>query len=195
MALGYVLGHVQVFLLRPPARLKVHVVVLSMFGNLGNLPLVLVASLAVDAPDFFGPDADVFGTAYVGFGLWVYVLVLFSLGCNMMSRQAIRESMAEEKRAEDNEAMVAKTHETTKLDELSINGAKGMNAGMQAMLVADSSQTGWSTDLRIPVTVYVDDNEMVNFTPVALPKSVRLLQKEEWMRQKSQESAEGLDVP
>ena len=68
LVLGYLLGHVQVLVLRPPPHMRPHVIAMTTVGNMISLPLVLVVSLANDAPDLFGPDAEVLGPAYVAFG-------------------------------------------------------------------------------------------------------------------------------
>ena len=63
--MGFLLGKLLIFLVQPPERLHQHIKAGCMVGNTSNLPLVLIAAVAADAEDVFGPSERSFGVAYV----------------------------------------------------------------------------------------------------------------------------------
>ncbi|XP_057791694.1 protein PIN-LIKES 2-like [Salvia miltiorrhiza] len=87
-AAGCVLGLLVAGICRPPPEFFRLTVIMTAFGNTGNLPLAIVASVCHDDGSPFGPECENKGTAYVSFAQWVAVLLVYTLVYHMMEPTA-----------------------------------------------------------------------------------------------------------
>ncbi|XP_073152809.1 protein PIN-LIKES 2 [Henckelia pumila] len=83
-AIGCVLGFIVAKICRPPPEYVRFTVIMTAFGNTGNLPLAIVGSICRNTNNLFGPDCHSNGTAYVSFAQWVAVLLVYTLVYHMM---------------------------------------------------------------------------------------------------------------
>ncbi|KAL1553272.1 Protein PIN-LIKES 2 [Salvia divinorum] len=83
-AAGCLLGLLVAAICRPPPEFFRLTVIMTAFGNTGNLPLAIVASVCHDADTPYGPECESTGTAYVCFAQWVAVLLVYTLVYHMM---------------------------------------------------------------------------------------------------------------
>ncbi|GLC70650.1 hypothetical protein PLESTF_001018100 [Pleodorina starrii] len=87
---GLGLGYLGVRLVRPPHSLRPHTVVAIALGNLGNLPLVIVSSLATSSAEVLHgipPDrAEDLAVSYVVVGLLVPVIAHATIGFSMLRK-------------------------------------------------------------------------------------------------------------
>lgn len=83
-AIGCLLGLLVVKICRPPAEYVRFTIIMTAFGNTGNLPLAIVGSVCHSSENPFGPDCHTNGTAYVSFAQWVAVLLVYTLVYHMM---------------------------------------------------------------------------------------------------------------
>ncbi|KAK8637177.1 hypothetical protein V6N13_064603 [Hibiscus sabdariffa] len=77
---GSLIGLVIVTLVKPPYPYFKFSIVQIAIGNIGNVPLVLIAALCRDTSNPFG-DTDTCstqGTAYISFGQWVGAIILYT---------------------------------------------------------------------------------------------------------------------
>lgn len=126
-ALGLVLGVLVVITCRPPPQYTRFTIIMTAFGNTGNLPLAIVASVCHDDDNLFGPDCKKRGVAYVSFAQWVAVSPVYAVVYHMMEPplQYFEVEKAEQQRnsvelsksllveAEDKETENCKTHGPT----------------------------------------------------------------------------------
>lgn len=83
-AVGLVLGVLVVITCRPPPQYSRFTVIMTAFGNTGNLPLAIVGSVCHDDDNLFGPDCKKKGVAYVSFAQWVAVTLVYTVVYHMM---------------------------------------------------------------------------------------------------------------
>lgn len=81
---GCVLGFLVAKICRPPPEFIRFTVIVTAFGNTGNLPLAIVGSVCHSSHNPFGPDCERTGVAYVSFAQWVAVLLVYTLVYHMM---------------------------------------------------------------------------------------------------------------
>ncbi|KAI3669670.1 hypothetical protein L6452_41000 [Arctium lappa] len=81
---GCVLGLLVAAICRPPPEFFRFTVIVTGFGNTGNLILAIVGSICHDSGNSFGPDCHTTGTAYVSLAQWVSVLLVYTLVYHMM---------------------------------------------------------------------------------------------------------------
>ncbi|XP_019464884.1 PREDICTED: protein PIN-LIKES 6-like [Lupinus angustifolius] len=84
---GSLIGLLVAFIIRPPYPFFNFTVVHVGIGNIGNVPLVLIAALCRDPSNPFG-DYDTCstnGTAYISFGQWVGAIILYTYVFNMLA--------------------------------------------------------------------------------------------------------------
>ncbi|KAK9839802.1 hypothetical protein WJX81_002851 [Elliptochloris bilobata] len=90
ITLGMAVGWLFTVVAKPPKHLRRHVLCAVALGNVGNLPMVLVAGLCSDAAGQLlpsQPDAVACaetGIAYVVFAMWVAGLFQFSVAFNLL---------------------------------------------------------------------------------------------------------------
>ncbi|KAK6125400.1 hypothetical protein DH2020_040869 [Rehmannia glutinosa] len=70
--------------MRPPPEYFRFTIIMTAFGNTGNLPLAIAGSVCHSAENPFGPACHKTGTAYVSFAQWVAVLLVYTLVYHMM---------------------------------------------------------------------------------------------------------------
>ncbi|XP_048318550.1 protein PIN-LIKES 2 isoform X2 [Ziziphus jujuba] len=83
-AIGCVLGYLVVIVCRPPPQLTRFTIIMTAFGNTGNLPLAVVGSVCHSAENPFGAHCNSRGVAYVSFAQWVAVILVYTLVYHMM---------------------------------------------------------------------------------------------------------------
>ncbi|KAK8558305.1 hypothetical protein V6N13_038778 [Hibiscus sabdariffa] len=84
---GSVIGFFVVTLVKPPYPYFKFSIVQIAIGNIGNVPLVLIAALCRDTSNPFG-DTDTCstrGTAYISFGQWVGAIILYTYVFHMFA--------------------------------------------------------------------------------------------------------------
>ncbi|BFG25424.1 hypothetical protein CerSpe_116990 [Prunus speciosa] len=84
--IGCVLGVLVAIICRPPPEFFRFTVIMTAFGNTGNLPLAIVASVCHSDDNPFGTEDDCTeaGVAYVSFSQWVSVILVYTLVYHMM---------------------------------------------------------------------------------------------------------------
>ncbi|KAF3677827.1 putative Mediator of RNA polymerase II transcription subunit 18 [Capsicum annuum] len=81
---GFVLGVLVVIICRPPQEFTRFTIIMTAFGNTGNLHLAIVGSICHSIDQPFGPDCKRNGVAYVSFAQWVAVILVYTLVYHMM---------------------------------------------------------------------------------------------------------------
>ncbi|XP_059315937.1 protein PIN-LIKES 2-like [Lycium ferocissimum] len=109
--IGFILGVLVVIICRPPQEFTRFTIIMTAFGNTGNLPLAIVASICHSMDHPFGPNCKRNGVAYVSFAQWVGVILVYTLVYHMMEPPMEyyevvneKEDKDEEDEHEDNEA-------------------------------------------------------------------------------------------
>lgn len=82
--IGCLLGLLVAVICRPPPEFFRFTVIVTGFGNTGNLMLAIVGSICHSADNSFGPDCHTTGIAYVSLAQWVSVLLVYTLVYHMM---------------------------------------------------------------------------------------------------------------
>lgn len=84
---GSIIGLIVASIVRPPYPFFKFTIIHIGIGNIGNVPLVLIAALCRDKSNPFG-DSDKCsqdGNAYIAFGQWVGAIVLYTYVFNMLA--------------------------------------------------------------------------------------------------------------
>ncbi|KAF9595830.1 hypothetical protein IFM89_005316 [Coptis chinensis] len=84
---GSIIGFVVASIVRPPYPFFKFTIIQIGIGNIGNVPLVLIAALCRDKSNPFG-DSDKCsqdGNAYISFGQWVGAIVLYTYVFQMLA--------------------------------------------------------------------------------------------------------------
>ncbi|XP_062107487.1 protein PIN-LIKES 2-like [Humulus lupulus] len=81
---GCLLGLLVAVICRPPPQYFRFTVIMTGFGNTGNLPLSVVTSVCHSKDNRFGPDCHSSGVAYVSFSQWIAVFLVYTLVYHMM---------------------------------------------------------------------------------------------------------------
>jgi predicted permease len=79
-AIGCVLGLLVAVICRPPPEYFRFTIIMTAFGNTGNLPLAIVSAVCDSTNNPFGDECSATGVAYVSFSQWVAVI----LGCTLV---------------------------------------------------------------------------------------------------------------
>ncbi|XP_065882057.1 protein PIN-LIKES 2 [Euphorbia lathyris] len=82
--IGFFLGLLVVVICRPPPEFNRFTIIMTAFGNTGNLPLAIVGSVCHTKESPFGHNCHSRGVAYVSFAQWVAVLLVYTLVYHMM---------------------------------------------------------------------------------------------------------------
>ncbi|KAJ6403477.1 hypothetical protein OIU84_015393 [Salix udensis] len=84
---GSIIGFIVASIVRPPYPFFKFSIVQIGIGNIGNVPLVLIAALCRDASNPFGDSekCSTDGTAYISFGQWVGAIILYTYVFNMLA--------------------------------------------------------------------------------------------------------------
>ncbi|XP_054823149.1 LOW QUALITY PROTEIN: protein PIN-LIKES 2-like [Prosopis cineraria] len=83
-ALGCMLGFLVVVICRPPPQFNRFTIIMTGFGNTGNLPLAVLGSVCHTSNNPFGTNCHSRGVAYVSFSQWVAVILVYTLVYHMM---------------------------------------------------------------------------------------------------------------
>lgn len=83
-AVGCLLGYLVVIICRPPPEFNRFTIIMTGFGNTGNLPLAIVGSICHTRDNPFGLDCQRKGVAYVSFAQWVSVILVYTFVYHMM---------------------------------------------------------------------------------------------------------------
>ncbi|PKU78273.1 hypothetical protein MA16_Dca026968 [Dendrobium catenatum] len=101
-AIGCILGYVVAVICRPPPQFFRLTVIMTGFGNTGNLPIAIIGSVCHSTNHPFGPNCSRTGIAYVSFAQWVAVILVYTLVYHMMEPpMAYYEIVAEENEIEE----------------------------------------------------------------------------------------------
>ncbi|MCD7451835.1 Protein PIN-LIKES 2 [Datura stramonium] len=98
---GFVLGVLVVIICRPPQEFTRFTIIMTAFGNTGNLPFAIVGSICHSMDHPFGPDCKRNGVAYVSFAQWVAVILVYTLVYHMMEPPIEYYEVVDEKEEED----------------------------------------------------------------------------------------------
>ncbi|KAI5584708.1 hypothetical protein BDE02_06G099300 [Populus trichocarpa] len=84
---GSIIGFVVASIVRPPYPFFKFSIIQIGIGNIGNVPLVLIAALCRDTSNPFGDSekCSTDGTAYISFGQWVGAIILYTYVFNMLA--------------------------------------------------------------------------------------------------------------
>ncbi|KAL6132902.1 hypothetical protein ACLB2K_065141 [Fragaria x ananassa] len=82
---GSIIGYIIASIVRPPYPYFKFTIVQIGIGNIGNVPLVLIAALCRDTSNPFGDTCSTNGTAYISFGQWVGAIILYTYVFHMLS--------------------------------------------------------------------------------------------------------------
>ncbi|KAL8217819.1 hypothetical protein R6Q57_021192 [Mikania cordata] len=82
--IGCLLGLLVAVICRPPPEFFRFTVIVTGFGNTGNLILAIVGSVCHSDSNLFGPECHTTGTAYLSLAQWVSVLLVYTLVYHMM---------------------------------------------------------------------------------------------------------------
>ncbi|KAK4783079.1 hypothetical protein SAY86_007453 [Trapa natans] len=84
---GSLIGFIVATIVRPPYPFFKFTIIHIGIGNIGNVPLVLIAALCRDQNNPFGDSetCSTDGTAYISFGQWVGAIILYTYVFNMLA--------------------------------------------------------------------------------------------------------------
>ncbi|KAL6969915.1 Protein PIN-LIKES 2 [Sarracenia purpurea var. burkii] len=94
--IGCVLGYLVVIICRPPPQFTRFTIIMTAFGNTGNLPLAVVGSICHSKDHPFGADCHRMGVAYVSFAQWVAVILVYTFVYHMMEPPLEYDEIVEE---------------------------------------------------------------------------------------------------
>ncbi|CAL9068892.1 protein PIN-LIKES 2-like [Musa acuminata AAA Group] len=83
-AIGCALGYIVAIVCHPPPQFFRFTIIMTGFGNTGNLPIAIVGSVCHSSDNPFGPDCRRAGIAYVSFAQWVSVILVYTFVYHMM---------------------------------------------------------------------------------------------------------------
>ncbi|KAJ8753906.1 hypothetical protein K2173_000160 [Erythroxylum novogranatense] len=82
---GSIIGFIVASIVRPPYPFFKFTIIQIGIGNIGNVPLVLIAALCSNSSNPFGDTCSTEGTAYISFGQWVGAIILYTYVFNMLA--------------------------------------------------------------------------------------------------------------
>uniref|UniRef100_A0A1J3CT10 Putative transporter C5D6.04 n=1 Tax=Noccaea caerulescens TaxID=107243 RepID=A0A1J3CT10_NOCCA len=82
--IGSFIGYLVVLICRPPPEFTRFTIVMTAFGNTGNLLLAIVSSVCHTKNTPFGPNCHSRGISYVSFAQWVAVILVYTVVYHMM---------------------------------------------------------------------------------------------------------------
>ncbi|KMZ76512.1 Auxin efflux carrier protein-like [Zostera marina] len=83
-AIGCALGYLVAVVSRCPPQYFRLTVIMTGFGNTGNLPIAIIGSICHSSDQPFGPNCHQNGVAYVSFAQWVSVILVYTLVYHIM---------------------------------------------------------------------------------------------------------------
>nr|XP_024396348.1 protein PIN-LIKES 6-like isoform X2 [Physcomitrium patens] len=120
---GCALGYLVALIVRPPPQYFNFTVVMIGIGNIGNIPLVIIASICRDESNPFGLDPTVCntnGVAYISFGQWVGAVIVYTFAFHMLAPPKTVPT-------NDEKALVIKVEGDKDVNELSNGTASNVN--------------------------------------------------------------------
>lgn len=93
---GCILGILVVVICRPPSEYKRFTIIMTAFGNTGNLPLAIIATVCHNDDNPFGTDCHKKGMSYVSFSQWVAVILVYTFVYHMMEPPMADSEIVEE---------------------------------------------------------------------------------------------------
>ncbi|GLU10707.1 hypothetical protein SLE2022_274930 [Rubroshorea leprosula] len=102
---GCVLGCLVAFICRPPPEFFRFTVIMTAFGNTGNIPIVVVSAVCHTTDNPFGSSCSE-GVAYVSFSQWVSVVLVYTFVYHMMEPPLEYWKTAAEEEEEDEAEIV-----------------------------------------------------------------------------------------
>ncbi|KAJ6369633.1 hypothetical protein OIU76_027974 [Salix suchowensis] len=105
-AIGCVLGCLVAIICRPPREFVRFTIIMTAFGNTGNIPLAIVSSVCHSSDAPFGPGCYGNGIAYVSFSQWVSVILVYTLVYHMMEPPLEQHEIVDEEEVEIQEVPV-----------------------------------------------------------------------------------------
>ncbi|XP_050369299.1 protein PIN-LIKES 2-like [Argentina anserina] len=102
-AIGCLLGLLVALICRPPRDFFRLTIIMTAFGNIGNLPLAIVTSICQSDDYPFGSDCFDYGVSYVSFSQWVSVILVYTLVYHMMEPPLRDQSLLVEDEQDDDE--------------------------------------------------------------------------------------------
>ncbi|KAJ3699622.1 hypothetical protein LUZ61_003327 [Rhynchospora tenuis] len=82
---GSIIGLVVASIIRPPYPYFKFTIIHIGIGNIGNIPLVLLAAICRDESNPFGDTCSQSGIAYISFGQWVGAIILYTYVFQMLA--------------------------------------------------------------------------------------------------------------
>ncbi|CAH8308408.1 unnamed protein product [Eruca vesicaria subsp. sativa] len=82
--IGSFIGYLVVLICRPPPEFTRVTIVMTAFGNTGNLLLAIVSSVCHSKNNPFGSGCNSRGVSYVSFAQWVAVILVYTVVYHMM---------------------------------------------------------------------------------------------------------------
>ncbi|KAJ1699128.1 hypothetical protein LUZ63_007640 [Rhynchospora breviuscula] len=82
---GSIIGLVVASIIRPPYPYFKFTIIHIGIGNIGNIPLVLLAAICRDESNPFGDTCSQAGIAYISFGQWVGAIILYTYVFQMLA--------------------------------------------------------------------------------------------------------------
>ncbi|GLI67968.1 hypothetical protein VaNZ11_012303 [Volvox africanus] len=170
-AVGLGLGYLGVRLVRPPKQLRPHTVVSIALGNLGNLPLVIVSTLASSSAELLqgiAPSrAEDLAVSYVVVGLLVPVIAHATIGFNMLRKVDASELPEAEARAADGDADgQAETPRTAAAANAPAatpaDGAKAREASQEANFLAKADAAATSPSLELQKQPLLEEHRITD---------------------------------
>lgn len=83
-SIGCALGYLVAIVCRPPPQFFRFTVIMTGFGNTGNIPIAIIGSICHSSDQPFGPQCHQNGIAYVSFAQWVSVILVYTLVYHIM---------------------------------------------------------------------------------------------------------------
>ncbi|KAL7001037.1 Protein PIN-LIKES 2 [Sarracenia purpurea var. burkii] len=94
--IGCLLGYVVVIICRPPPQFNRFTIIMTGFGNTGNLSVAIVGFICHSKDNPFGTGCYRKGVAYVSFAQWVAVILVYTLVYHMMEPPLVYYEVVEE---------------------------------------------------------------------------------------------------
>ncbi|GLT28847.1 hypothetical protein SLA2020_037510 [Shorea laevis] len=113
-AVGCVLGCLVAFICRPPPEFFRFTVIMTAFGNTGNIPIAVVSAVCRTTDNPFGSSC-LEGVAYISFSQWVSVVLVYTFVYHMMEPPLEYWKTAAEEEEEE-EAEIAEIEEQVRVN-------------------------------------------------------------------------------
>ncbi|CAN8235614.1 unnamed protein product [Cochlearia groenlandica] len=112
--IGSFIGYLVVLVCRPPPEFTRFTIVMTAFGNTGNLLLAIVSSVCHTKNNPFGGNCHSRGVSYVSFAQWVAVILVYTVVYHMMEPPLEYYEVVEEDGVEIVEAVDEPAHDVSR---------------------------------------------------------------------------------